>query len=228
MNDYALLRHLVCSEPERVRRWAVEVLAAVAGGRSRITAVAHPLGFSCLPTWRDGKRGVCIHIWHHGARITPTTSEMHSHSWDLVSVVLYGTVGNHILDTVPCADAPTHRVFEIETGRDADRIRATSRLVTVRVRSRQSFGAGAVYRLPHGVFHVSKVHGAAATVALGEQRDDGPDLSLGACAVHDHVVHRTTRTAAETRQTARTALNHLRDNLLYDPREDRCEPAIWR
>ncbi|WP_280445076.1 hypothetical protein [Nocardia brasiliensis] len=225
MNEYARLRTLLAAEDaaNAVRRWARDVLAGVVDGSADLTAVRHPLGFLCFPVWRGEGLGVCVHVWTEGGHAEPTTSPMHAHSWDLLSTVLYGTVGNEILEIDSAPACPTHRLFEIQSAADGDLVRATQRLVTYRTRSREEFRAGEVYTLPHGAFHVSDVRGAAATVVLGEDNRGHPDLSLGTLATTDHWVYRTPCTPTESRSAAQTVLDHLqaRPNRL----ENRCEQA---
>ncbi len=236
MNDYARLRKLIGSDAAgpAVRGWVREFMTGVLAGSAEVGAVRHPLGFLCFPAWRDGGLGVCVHIWTDGLRSHPTTSAMHAHSWDLLSLVLYGEVGNEILEVDSAVDRPTHRIFEIHSGADGDVVRATERLVRYRTRSSQHFRAGEVYSLPHGVFHLSDVRGEAATVVLGQVRRGRPDRSLGALATTDHWVHRTGCTLAETRRAARTVLDQLdvstppaavpqQDYTLPEQLEDRCE-----
>ncbi|QIS04844.1 hypothetical protein F5X71_23155 [Nocardia brasiliensis] len=225
MNEYARLRTLLALDDaaNAVRDWAGAVLAGVADGSSELVAVRHPLGFLCFPVWRGEGRGVCVHVWTEGGYARPTTSPMHAHSWDLLSTVLYGTVGNEILEIDSAPSRPTHRMFEIQSAADGDLVRATPRLVAYRVRSREEFGAGEVYTLPHGAFHVSDVRGAAATVVLGEDNRGHPDLSLGTLATTDHWVHRTPCTPVESRGAARTVLDHL--HVRPKQLENRCEQA---
>lgn len=237
MNDYDRLLTLIGSDAagrvtsserravagDTVRRWTYDLMTGVLGGRVEVTPVRHPLGFLCFPVWRGGGRGVCVHVWTAGLRAQPTTSPMHAHSWDLLSAVLYGRVGNQILDVTSATDRPTHRIFEIHSAADGDVVRATAQLVTCRTRSTEHFHSGEVYTLPHGVFHVSDVPGEAATVVLGEARPGRPDRSLGGLATADHWVHRTACTTTETRQAAETVLDHL--STLPEQLEDRCERA---
>ncbi|CAM4063024.1 hypothetical protein NONI108955_06795 [Nocardia ninae] len=227
MNEYARVRTLIGSDATgaAVRRWARDVLAGVVDGSSELTAVRHPLGFLCFPAWRGGGLGICVHVWTEGVRDDSTTSKVHAHSWDLLSTVLYGTVGNEIIEIDSAPARPTHRLFEIQSTADGDLVRATQRLVSYRTRSREYFHSGEVYTLPNGAFHVSDVHGEAATVVLGEDNRDRPDLSLGTIATSDHWVHRTLCTPTETRRAAHTVLAHLRDQPLPKQLENRCERA---
>ncbi|MGV9612530.1 hypothetical protein [Nocardia xishanensis] len=226
MNAYAEVRSLIAADRAgtAVRGWARDYLADLLEGRTAVAAVRHPLGFACFPVWRGDTLGVCLHVWSPDARPHPTTSTMHAHSWDLVSSVLYGTVINEIVEAT--ADArPTHRIFEVHSGAGGDLVRATPRLAGYRVRSREFFREGDVYTLRHGVFHVSDVPGAAATLVLGEYRPGEPDLSLGALGGEDHWVHRVTCTEAETGALARAVLDRLTDQSLPEDLEERCDPA---
>ncbi|WP_228001549.1 hypothetical protein [Nocardia australiensis] len=227
MSEYARLRTLIVADAAgpQVRRWTRNLLTDICSGRSGIAAVRHPLGFLCFPAWRGGGLGICVHVWTDGVRPAPTTSAVHAHSWDLLSFVLYGAVGNDIIELDSAPPYPTHRVFEVHSAAHGDLVRATKRVVGYRTRSSQRFRAGEVYTLPHGAFHVSNVTGEAATVVLGEDRSSTPDLSLGTLTTHDHWVRRNPCTVTETRRAAQTVLDHLQDNALPEQWENRCEQA---
>ncbi|MFC8530486.1 hypothetical protein [Nocardia sp. NPDC057227] len=220
-SDYRLLQRLLDGgRPHAVRTWAACYLAAMLTGDRPAHAVRHPLGFVCFPVFREAGHGVCLHVWTEGVRSSSTTSAIHAHSWDLVSTVLYGEVGNEVVEIDAGGVAPTHRLYEIHSGRDGDQVRGTDRMVSYRRRSREFFRRGDVYDLPHGVFHVSEVGGEAATVALGRDRHGRPDLSLAPPHVHDHRVHRTVCTPEETRRVAGLVLARLRDDATSDRRPD--------
>ena len=86
--------------------WARGVLMAIGSGDSPVTAVRHPLGFLCLPLERTEEHGVCVHVWSGALpHAASTTSQIHSHSWDLTSFVLYGQVGEQRYITVVDDDA---------------------------------------------------------------------------------------------------------------------------
>jgi hypothetical protein len=228
VNEYARLHRLIASDAAGpgVRRWAGEYLSGITSGRVEVAAVRHPLGFWCFPAWRgaDGG-GVCVHVWLAGVCGRPTTSPIHAHSWDLLSMVLYGTVGNDVVVIDRAAVPPSHRIFEIYSSADGDLVRATRRMVGCRIHARQHFRAGEVYTLPNGTFHVSDVQGDAATVVLGRSGYGGPDQSLGAPGLTDHRVCRTRCGAAETRRIATAALARLSKAGLSEQLEDRWEPA---
>ncbi|MET7768991.1 hypothetical protein [Nocardia sp. NPDC005366] len=227
MNDYARLRTLMTSDATRlgVYGWVRDYLAGVVAGDVDADAVRHPLGFLCFPAWRDGVLGICVHVWVDGARACPTTSPIHAHSWDLLSLVLYGAVANEIIEVSGPPTTPTHRIFEIHSDSDGDLVRATPGAVGYRVRSRQVFGRGEIYTLPRGVFHVSDVRGPAATVVLGEYRPGCPDRSLGTLTTEDHWVHRISCATRESVHAAQLVLDRMADQAASRDLEERCDRA---
>jgi hypothetical protein len=189
------------------RAWALEALSDAG-----VCAVRHPLGFVCLPLERDGGEGVCLHLWSDSlAHAESTTSQIHCHSWDLVSHVLYGQVRNvHAVVTDARSDA-THRVFEVVSGSDGDRISPTRRTVRHDTGLVELFGPGDTYTLPAGRFHSSVVPegGEAATIALGRGRTGSRDLSLGPLGAGPHHVSRQPLDARETALAVRLISAHL-------------------
>jgi hypothetical protein len=165
--------------------------------------VRHPLGFVCLPLERTGEAGVCVHVWSDSfARPSLTTSMMHSHSWDLISYVLYGSVRNEVIDVTDAPDDAAYRVLEVRSSGGIDELRETPRLVRCKVRAAELSHSGDIYSLAAGVFHATVVHGEAATVALGRTRRGAMDLSLGAI---DSKTHRVQRQRCDRDETARAA-----------------------
>ncbi|OPG11496.1 hypothetical protein [Microbispora sp. GKU 823] len=197
------------------REWALGVLGEIAEGGSRgtgVRGVRHPLGFLCLPLVREGDLGVCVHVWTAGARrARSTTSQVHCHSWDLVSHVLYGQVRNVHAVVTDTTRSPTHRVFEVVSTPSGDVIRPTPRTVTYAPGRAELFGAGDTYTLVAGAFHSSVIpeDGEAATVALGRGRPGLGDLSLGPLATPLHHVRRERLDVAETARAAELARRSL-------------------
>ncbi|WP_214411103.1 hypothetical protein [Sphaerisporangium fuscum] len=194
-----------------LRRWVLCLLDDIAAGRSPIKAVRHPLGFVCLPVERGGENGVCVHLWSGELRRAGrTTSDVHCHSWDLVSYILYGQVRNEIA-TVDDDGAATHRVLEVVSAGDVDSISPTGRLVRYIGGVSGTYGAGEVYSLPAGVFHRSVIPEGTetATIALGSGRAGASDLSLGPLDTRPHRVTRQRCDDEETARAARLAAEHM-------------------
>ncbi|WP_031159918.1 hypothetical protein [Streptosporangium roseum] len=195
--------------------WAGEVLEAIGSGASPVVGVRHPLGFLCLPLERTEEHGVCVHIWSGTLpRADATTSQIHCHSWDLVSHVLYGRVENVRADIGDATTGVTHRVFEVLSDAEGDRIRPTPRTVRCAPGVSEVYGPGQTYTLPAGVFHASVIPGGeAATIALGRGRPGRSDLSLGPPGLGAHLVPRHRCDARETARAALHAAAHLAGRL---------------
>ncbi|RZU76300.1 hypothetical protein EV384_4937 [Micromonospora kangleipakensis] len=193
------------TRPELLRRWVLNVLDDVAEGRRPLRAVRHPLGFTCLPVDRTGPDGICVHAWPaEPPLVQPTTSAMHSHSWDLLSHVLHGRVRNELIEVTDAPAEPIWRVYEVRSREDIDEMAPTDRLVTAVTATVETHQAGDSYALRAGGFHTSEVDTGepAVTVALGRTTPGGCDLSLGAV---DGRSHRVRRDRCDTVETARMA-----------------------
>jgi hypothetical protein len=201
-----------------VPRLTRQLLWEVAGGKLPITAIRHPLGFTCLPVLRHGKRGICVHFWSPRlAQACTTTSVVHAHSWDLVSYVLFGQIRNEVM-RVSASESPqmgagdvTYRVFEVYSQGDLDEIRATSRLVRCHEEPPEISSAGETYTVPAGTFHATDIPPGieTATVALGTSRAGFTDLSLGPIATPAHRVWRQQCDSEETSRVARMIAGRL-------------------
>ncbi|GIF50184.1 hypothetical protein DFJ67_2989 [Asanoa ferruginea] len=167
------------------------VLTRIVSCELDVRAVRHPLGFACLPIHRLGAEGICVHVWppdRAPARLT--TSPFHCHSWQLLSQVLYGTVGNqrvHVFE-----GGSTYRMFTVHSKGEVDELIATDRFVDARAVPAEYWEAGQHYDLPAGEFHASALLPgvAAATVVLGLHDVDRPDLTLGGIDTPSHRVER--------------------------------------
>ncbi|MFC4150154.1 hypothetical protein ACFO0M_28195 [Micromonospora mangrovi] len=208
MTSYAELEREIDrgTRPDRLRRWVLDVLDDIAEGRRPLAAVRHPLGFTCLPVERAGLDGVCVHAWPADPPpVAPTTSTMHSHSWDLLSHVLHGEVRNELVEVTDAPADPSWRVYEVRSRGDVDEMAATDRLVTAVTATVETHAAGRSYALRAGGFHTSEVRRGepAVTVALGRTTPGACDLSLGAVDGRSHRVRRERCGAGETARLAR-------------------------
>lgn len=195
---------------DRLPGQVIGVMTAIAEGARPMTAIRHPLGFLCLPVQRRGEYGMCVHVWTgHPTEPALTTSPMHSHSWDLLSYVLYGEVYNQLVQVIDAPASPSHRVFEVHSDGDCDEIRGTTRLVCCVPGTAQSTAAGGSYQLAAGDFHMTVVPAQAATVVLGRGRADTVDLSLGSVATPTHRVRRQRCAPRETTRVARALADRM-------------------
>ncbi|GAA2826878.1 hypothetical protein GCM10020220_014430 [Nonomuraea rubra] len=125
--------------------------------------------------------------------------------------MLYGQVRNVHAVVDDACDHATHRVYEVVSGADGDRISPTSRTVRHTTGLVEVFGPGDTYTLAADRFHSSVVPegGEAATIALGRGRPGSHDLSLGPLAGRSHHVSRQPLDAGERALAIRTITAHL-------------------
>ncbi|MEU0335365.1 hypothetical protein [Streptomyces sp. NPDC006193] len=196
-------------------RHAVAELDRIASGRRALRAVRHPLGFVCLPLLRDGHDGVCVHLFGTPDAVPDRSApQVHCHSWDLTSTVLYGRLGNRRVDVHHDPGAPTHRVFEVHSDPSGvDELRPTERLVRCRPGAEQTSARGQTYALPAGEFHTSVVPDGrpTATLVLGRTLPGRVDLSLGPLSAPGHRMVRRTCDASRTARIARAALRRIHE-----------------
>jgi hypothetical protein len=199
---------------DTVPRMALSFLREVASGSRDLTAVRHPLGFLCFPAQRVTENGVCVHLWTPGIRHVLTTSQVHAHSWDLTSYVLYGALRNQrirVTDAPGPAGPATHRVFEVRSRGDVDELHATARLVSCQWEADCVYGAGSEYVLSAGEFHatVAPDEQDVVTVVLSRGRVDAADMALGPVDGHSHTLTRSRWDAAQTARAARLIADRL-------------------
>jgi hypothetical protein len=232
--DYPALERAARGEAAaELRRHAATELDRIVSGRRALRAVHHPLGFVCLPILRDGDDGVCVHVFGApGATPTgtetetgtgtgtgpdlpaPDVSQVHCHSWDLTSTVLYGRLGNRRVDVDDTTREPTHRVFEVRSDPSGvDELRPTERLVRLLPGAEQTSARGQTYALPAGEFHTTVVPDGrpTATLVLGRTLPGRVDLSLGPLSAAGHRMVRRTCDATETARIARAALRRIHE-----------------
>lgn len=200
-------------------RHAASELDRIVSGRRTLRAVRHPLGFACLPILRDGDDGVCVHVFGvfgvFGAEPVQEVPQIHCHSWDLTSTVLYGRLGNRRMDVESdTAGDATHRVFEVLSDPSGvDEVRPTGRLVRCLPGAEQTSARGQTYALPAGEFHTTTVPDGrpTATLVLGRTLPGRVDLSLGPLSAPGHRMVRRTCDATETARIARAALRRIHE-----------------
>jgi hypothetical protein len=203
--------------------WAIDAVGGVANGSRPLRAVRHPLGFTCLPVERDGRDGVCVHLWSPFIdRAVPTTSPVHAHCWELTSYALFGRLDNRVMEVGDAREGfvswacladgrGLYRVLDVRSRKEADELVPTVRFVHCWPGQRQAVRAGDVYSVPAGVFHATDVPAGTetATVALGRLVPGAPDCSLGPPEAGPHQVRRRLYDADQTAAIAGIIVGRL-------------------
>jgi hypothetical protein len=218
--DYPALERAARREAAaELMRHAESELEQVASGRLALRAVHHPLGFICLPILRDGPRGVCVHVFGGAGPAGRTgpreaANQVHSHSWDLTSTVLYGRLGNRHIGVHEETEKPTHRVFEVHSDPSGvDELRPTERLVRCLPGVERTSVRGQTYALPAGEFHTTVLPDdrPTATLVLGRTLPGRADLSLGPLRAPGHRMVRRTCDATQTARIAEAAVRRIHE-----------------
>lgn len=184
-------------------------LALRKAGREFIKAgpvpVRHPLGFLCFPMYRARAFGICLHVWSDELRIDPpTTSQVHAHSWDLISYVVAGELRNDLISVVPDRLKPTHQICAISPGREGDEISPTGQLVNWRLMASERIAAGQFYSIKSGFFHTTTALAETATLVVADNQDSSPELSLAGKSIQPHKVIRRLGEPEDIKIAART------------------------
>ncbi|WP_459799717.1 hypothetical protein [Herbidospora sp. RD11066] len=166
--------------------------------------VRHPLGFLCFPIHRATAFGVCLHVWSDNLDFEPpTTSQVHAHSWDLLSYVVTGEIRNDIIAVVPDPGAATHRLCTIHPSDDGDQIKPTEQLVSHHLVSSENLSQGQFYTLATGLFHTTTALRETVTIAMAENQYAAPELSLASISTRPHTVMRRPGGPADIKIAAR-------------------------
>ena len=190
-------------------KWVRRFLEQIRDGERAPAAKLHPLGFHCIPVYRSEDFGLCVHGWLPGARReTSPTSDMHMHTFDMVSMVLHGEVINKELDLV-AAGPKRYRIFEIDKdgGEDVDLFTDTGLDTAVLEHDPLKVSPGQTYSIRSKVYHsaeeTARKGDFTVTLMLAKNWDDGPQ-----------------RTLVELERVATTPLRYERR--LLSPSETRC------
>jgi hypothetical protein len=187
---------------------AVAVLRALVAHREPPpTAFAHPLGFIYLPLLRMPDATLRLHIWHDDGDARrlgdDEISAMHDHTWDMTSYVICGELRNVLVDVVPEAAAPTHRVFEIHGRGDVDEIRPTETVVRIADTREDKVSAGQTYQMGSDLIHCTRPGpGVVATLVAARRTSKRIERALGPVGLPGY---RSTRQACPPRRVAAAA-----------------------
>lgn len=178
------LEHKGGDEADSLTSRVRHFLERTARGECAPAAKLHPLGFHCIPVYRSAEFGLCVHGWLPGAqRETSPTSDMHMHTFDMVSSVLAGNVINKQLELVD--DGPNrYRIFEIrkDGGEDVDVFTDTGLETAIEERKIDKVSAGRQYAIERLVYHsadeTARNQDFTVTLMLAKNWDDGPQRTL--------------------------------------------------
>lgn len=140
----------------------------------------HPLGFvSCIIHKSENGDAVRVHYWPEGDRRTKNPDwPIHTHSYNLRSLILYGSLKDI---KYKVSDGHDSTVYEVRYSGDNSEILRTDRSLKIDGKVVSERNAGDTYDVLRGVFHQSQVaiNSIAVTlVVISEIANDVP-LVLG-------------------------------------------------
>ncbi|WP_152991400.1 hypothetical protein [Frankia sp. R43] len=198
------------SDSDALRCRAANFLECLLDGSAEYRPSRHPLGFVCISLLRDNHSGLCLHLWPE-APDGKKVSTVHSHSWDLRSFVLTGSLVNrvHRIDRIDRGAEALQRVFEVASDGLSDVVTQTVDFVTECVVEERRVDGGTFYLLPAGVFHTSEPCGpsVAATVVSGHRRGDFKDCFLGPADMAPGILRRSPCDATEVMRVVHASLS---------------------
>jgi hypothetical protein len=110
-----------------VGEWVRTALPEIDPERLPGRVVRHPLEFICVPLWREGKLGLCLHVWPwHESKTSPV---VHAHSWDLWSYVVCGTIVNDVMSVRDDVEGGEFGLHVVTSRGRVDAFQETGRLV---------------------------------------------------------------------------------------------------
>ncbi len=112
------------SQHARLITWLVDLLHVIIEQPTSVSAVWHPLGCLYVELLRTITRSIRLHVWDIADRgIARSPITVHSHDFDLHSLVLTGSIENRVYSVA--RGAPTHQIYDIEYHGDINILRPT-------------------------------------------------------------------------------------------------------
>ncbi len=139
----------------------------------------HPLGFRVARLVADGPAALRLHIWPKSARPAQPGFEIHDHTFDLTSFILFGELRQTIYEISTSAPT-THAMYQVDYDETGSVLRKSEAAVSARARESHMLHAGETYSLSAAEFHVLENGStqSAATLVLTTQGGGAP-RSLG-------------------------------------------------
>lgn len=197
---------------EMTWKTAISILSDSLNSDRLLPLSRHPLGFLRGDITSNGKLALRLHIWSDLQRYEQHPLwPIHSHSFDLISVVLVGAVRNQIYALNFESNEPSSRIYGASYEGSQSVLAATDTLCLLGTTESQTIHAGGTYSISHGVYHqtIVPIGTFAATLVLTTQVGGVAGVLGDAKGAQEYRYARKPIADAE----ARTALNALRKRL---------------
>ncbi len=187
----------------------------IAGLPAELEAHRHPLGFWHVSLGNTSEGTIRLHLWPRSSRYPQAPHwPIHTHTFDLQSIVLVGSIENRLYTTQTAHDG-SHRVYEVNYSEADSVLRDTGRIVQASLSGCSAVTARQGYRVSVSEFHETAVpdNCFAATLVLAKQvsRSEAVPLVLG--DLHGLSEYRYSRSSINENDL-RKGLDELRSHLL--------------
>lgn len=144
----------------------------------------HPLNFLAARVEDGAGRALRLHLWDERFRFKQAGLEVHDHAFDYESFVVDGAVHQTIYEAIPDAGG-THEVLEVSYSKGGSALQRSGRYLQLVEQRRETYSAGALYRLSHGVLHRLDLVGPSATTLVMTCDMGGQPITIGRASDSD-------------------------------------------
>jgi len=172
----------------------------------------HPLNFLAARVEDEAGCALRLHLWDERFQFKQDGLEVHDHTFDYESFVVDGIVGQTIYDAVPDING-THEALEVSYSHGGSALRRSGRYLRLVEKHQETFAAGALYQLPHGVLHRLDLVGSSAATLVLTRDAGGRPITIGRVSVGEPPS--TARTpVCDTSGNLVTLGNHSRSQII--------------
>jgi hypothetical protein len=146
---------------------------------STAQVLKHPLGFAYTVLRREDQYALRLHIWPDRVRYEQHPFwPIHNHKFDLLSVVLAGSLTNRSYQIRDAGENPTFRLYRVMYEIEGSVMSATERTVDLELAAIERISAHGKYSVAAGTFHQTIVSTGTFTATLALTRDSPADLDI--------------------------------------------------
>lgn len=138
----------------------------------------HPLNFLTARVEDGAGRALRVHLWDERFRFRQTGLEVHDHTFNYESFVVDGALEQTIYKAIPDTGGE-HEVLEVSYSEGGSALQRSGRNLQLVEQHRETYAAGALYQLSHGVLHRLDLVGPSATTLVFTRDVGGRAITIG-------------------------------------------------
>lgn len=125
----------------------------------------HPLNFLAARVQDESGFALRLHLFDARFQFKQVGLEVHDHAFDYESFVVDGAVEQTIYEAIPDPRGD-HEFLDVTYGHGGSALRSSGRHLRLLQKRRETYGAGTLYKLSHGILHRLDLSGASATTLV--------------------------------------------------------------